>query len=59
MGSDGLVDDDPAGCLFSCVFIGHGPFSHMFDGMFIPHMRPGKKWKVETPDIHTPTCNPH
>jgi hypothetical protein len=26
--------------------LGHGPFSHMFDGMFIPKARPGFKWKV-------------
>lgn len=25
---------------------GHGPFSHMYDGMFIPKVRPGYKWKV-------------
>lgn len=25
---------------------GHGPFSHMFDGMFIPKARPDITWKV-------------
>uniref|UniRef100_A0A9J8ACM6 Deoxynucleoside triphosphate triphosphohydrolase SAMHD1 n=1 Tax=Cyprinus carpio carpio TaxID=630221 RepID=A0A9J8ACM6_CYPCA len=28
-----------------CHDLGHGPFSHMFDGMFIPKVRPGEKWK--------------
>ena len=26
--------------------LGHGPFSHMFDGLFIPKARPEVKWKV-------------
>uniref|UniRef100_A0A672L9W6 HD/PDEase domain-containing protein n=1 Tax=Sinocyclocheilus grahami TaxID=75366 RepID=A0A672L9W6_SINGR len=29
-----------------CHDLGHGPFSHMFDSMFIPKVRPGEKWKV-------------
>ncbi|XP_051516375.1 deoxynucleoside triphosphate triphosphohydrolase SAMHD1 isoform X4 [Myxocyprinus asiaticus] len=28
-----------------CHDLGHGPFSHMFDGMFIPKVRPSEKWK--------------
>uniref|UniRef100_A0A8C5S8S5 HD/PDEase domain-containing protein n=1 Tax=Laticauda laticaudata TaxID=8630 RepID=A0A8C5S8S5_LATLA len=28
-----------------CHDLGHGPFSHMFDGRFIPLARPGLKWK--------------
>uniref|UniRef100_A0A4W6BR19 HD/PDEase domain-containing protein n=1 Tax=Lates calcarifer TaxID=8187 RepID=A0A4W6BR19_LATCA len=28
-----------------CHDLGHGPFSHMFDGMFIPRARPGVTWK--------------
>lgn len=36
--------------LFNSVplFPGHGPFSHMFDGMFLPKARPEKSWKVRT-----------
>ncbi|XP_016848895.1 deoxynucleoside triphosphate triphosphohydrolase SAMHD1 isoform X2 [Anolis carolinensis] len=28
-----------------CHDLGHGPFSHMFDGRFIPRARPGFPWK--------------
>ena len=28
------------------LYPGHGPFSHMFDGQFIPKLRPDIKWKV-------------
>ncbi|KAJ3405106.1 hypothetical protein CcCBS67573_g01082 [Chytriomyces confervae] len=27
--------------------LGHGPFSHIFDGHFIPRVRPGSNWKHE------------
>ncbi|XP_068453256.1 deoxynucleoside triphosphate triphosphohydrolase SAMHD1-like [Clinocottus analis] len=30
-----------------CHDLGHGPFSHMFDNMFIPKARPGIIWKHE------------
>ncbi|XP_054465986.1 deoxynucleoside triphosphate triphosphohydrolase SAMHD1 [Anoplopoma fimbria] len=30
-----------------CHDLGHGPFSHMYDGMFIPKARPGISWKHE------------
>ncbi|XP_031172324.1 deoxynucleoside triphosphate triphosphohydrolase SAMHD1 [Sander lucioperca] len=30
-----------------CHDLGHGPFSHMFDGKFIPKARPGISWKHE------------
>ncbi|KAM3871742.1 deoxynucleoside triphosphate triphosphohydrolase SAMHD1 [Diretmus argenteus] len=30
-----------------CHDLGHGPFSHMYDGMFIPKARPEIEWKHE------------
>lgn len=34
-----------------CHDLGHGPFSHMFDGLFIPQARPGSKWKHEDASV--------
>ncbi|KAL6483241.1 hypothetical protein MHYP_G00081130 [Metynnis hypsauchen] len=34
-----------------CHDLGHGPFSHMFDGMFIPKVRSEMNWKHETASV--------
>ncbi|XP_071398588.1 deoxynucleoside triphosphate triphosphohydrolase SAMHD1-like isoform X2 [Centroberyx affinis] len=34
-----------------CHDLGHGPFSHMFDKMFIPRARPEITWKHETASL--------
>ncbi|XP_071332522.1 deoxynucleoside triphosphate triphosphohydrolase SAMHD1-like [Trachinotus anak] len=34
-----------------CHDLGHGPFSHMFDGMFIPKARPEITWKHENASL--------
>ncbi|XP_055890992.1 deoxynucleoside triphosphate triphosphohydrolase SAMHD1-like isoform X1 [Biomphalaria glabrata] len=34
-----------------CHDLGHGPFSHVFDGLFIPVVRPGHQWKHEQASI--------
>ncbi|XP_021272106.1 deoxynucleoside triphosphate triphosphohydrolase SAMHD1 isoform X2 [Numida meleagris] len=34
-----------------CHDLGHGPFSHMFDGRFIPLAREGLNWKHETASV--------
>ncbi|XP_006003881.1 deoxynucleoside triphosphate triphosphohydrolase SAMHD1-like [Latimeria chalumnae] len=34
-----------------CHDLGHGPFSHLFDRMFIPQARPGRNWKHETASV--------
>uniref|UniRef100_A0A8P4JUV9 HD domain-containing protein n=1 Tax=Dicentrarchus labrax TaxID=13489 RepID=A0A8P4JUV9_DICLA len=34
-----------------CHDLGHGPFSHLFDAMFIPRARPGTEWRHETASL--------
>uniref|UniRef100_A0A4W4DSL8 Deoxynucleoside triphosphate triphosphohydrolase SAMHD1 n=1 Tax=Electrophorus electricus TaxID=8005 RepID=A0A4W4DSL8_ELEEL len=34
-----------------CHDLGHGPFSHMFDGLFIPKVRPELTWKHEATSV--------
>ncbi|MBN3304911.1 SAMH1 triphosphohydrolase, partial [Amia calva] len=34
-----------------CHDLGHGPFSHMFDGIFLPKARAGHQWKHETASV--------
>ena len=31
-----------------CHDLGHGPFSHLFDGQFIPLVNAGSTWKVKS-----------
>ena len=38
------------------LFSGHGPFSHLFDGKFIPAVRPDSEWKVSNVFINIKFC---
>jgi len=35
-----------------CHDLGHGPFSHMFDALFIPNARPDSEWKHEDASVN-------
>ncbi|XP_052400802.1 deoxynucleoside triphosphate triphosphohydrolase SAMHD1-like [Carassius gibelio] len=39
-----------------CHDMGHGPFSHLFDGMFIPEVRPELTWKHEQASVDMFRC---
>ncbi|XP_078026100.1 deoxynucleoside triphosphate triphosphohydrolase SAMHD1-like [Epinephelus lanceolatus] len=34
-----------------CHDLGHGPFSHLYDGTFIPEARPGHEWRHEDASV--------
>ena len=45
--------------LYPASITGHGPFSHMFDALFIPKVLPDTTWKVslhKSYNIGKPTC---
>ncbi|XP_042563449.1 deoxynucleoside triphosphate triphosphohydrolase SAMHD1-like [Clupea harengus] len=34
-----------------CHDLGHGPFSHLYDGIFLPKVRPEKEWRHEEASV--------
>ncbi|XP_039502793.1 uncharacterized protein LOC120458985 [Pimephales promelas] len=39
-----------------CHDMGHGPFSHLFDGMFIPVVKPNSTWEHENASVGMFNC---
>ncbi|CAH3139336.1 unnamed protein product [Porites lobata] len=50
----GITDEDVLCIKIAglCHDLGHGPFSHMFDSLFIPFARPDTNWKHEDASVN-------